>query len=245
MNEHSIRRPPSDELAAAYAAASGLLLSEHTVSAALAVISSLAVDVLPPSCGAGISLLDDRGCRTTSAATDPIVERADLVQYELGEGPCLSAWADHVLIRIDNLGREQRWPQWVPRAVDLGLAASLSAPVLAAGQCLGAIKVYSQRPHAYGATGESLLRRFAEQTSILLVHMHTAQTAQRLSADLQHALQTRDTIAVARGILVARHRIDPDHAYRRLIDLSEREHLSLRQIAQRIVDSSARPAEQQ
>ncbi|WP_378740445.1 ANTAR domain-containing protein [Nocardia brasiliensis] len=238
--------PPSnaaDELAAAYAHASGLLLSEQTVSTALAQITSLAADVIPASSGSGISLLDNQGRRITSAATDPIVESADTLQYGLDQGPCLTAWNDHVLVRVDNLVRDERWPEWSSRAVELGIASVLSAPLLTAGEALGAVKVYSRRPHAYTDVSEDLLRRFAELITMLLVQLHTAHSAQRFSADLKDALQSRETISFARGVLMAREHLDPDNAYRRLIELAQHSRTSVRQAAEAIVASTTQPAE--
>jgi hypothetical protein len=84
--------PLADELAAVFARMSGLLLSAETAGAALELITALARETVKGSSGAGITLLDEFGDRITTAATDPLVTLADRLQYELGEGPCLTAW---------------------------------------------------------------------------------------------------------------------------------------------------------
>src|SRR4051794_41827272 len=87
---------------------SGLLLSEETVSTAVGLVTALATDAIPGAVGAGVTLVDDRGGKTTSGASDPVVEKADSVQYELDEGPCLAAWAQRALVRLDEIGSGRR-----------------------------------------------------------------------------------------------------------------------------------------
>jgi hypothetical protein len=53
---------------------------------------------LPGTLGAGITLVDENGQRTSAAATDEHVEHADRLQYELDEGTlsdCLGAAPGH------------------------------------------------------------------------------------------------------------------------------------------------------
>src|SRR4051794_24970297 len=104
--------PLAAELSAVYARMSGLLLSEETVNTALRLVTSLAADTIPGTAGAGVTLVDDGGRKTSAGASDPLVERADSLQYELDEGPCLTAWAQRALIRIDDIPADRRWPQW-------------------------------------------------------------------------------------------------------------------------------------
>ena len=47
----------------------------------------------------------DPGRRTrqrSMAASDPLVERADALQYQFDSGPCLTAWRDQVTVRVDD-----------------------------------------------------------------------------------------------------------------------------------------------
>ena len=103
--------PLADELSAVSARVAGLLLSEETVTTALGLVSSLALDTVPGAVGAGISIVDERG-RRSSGSTDARVEQADALQYELDEGPCLAASAGRRLVRVDDLAADRRWPRW-------------------------------------------------------------------------------------------------------------------------------------
>ena len=58
----------------------GLLLTEEKVDRAVQLLAAAAKQAIPGTLGAGISLLDTQGRRTSSAATDKVVEQADTAQ---------------------------------------------------------------------------------------------------------------------------------------------------------------------
>ncbi|WP_127130287.1 GAF and ANTAR domain-containing protein [Georgenia sp. SYP-B2076] len=232
--------PLADELAVVFARMSGLLLSQETVGSALRLVTSLAADTIPGTVGAGISLMDQHGRRTTTAASDAVVERADDLQYELGEGPCLQTWADRATCRVDELATESRWPRWCRAAAALGLHSVLSAPMVAGDVALGAIKVYSFHPGAYDPRSEHLLAMFGAQAAVLVANVQSYENARRLTDDLKDALRSRDTISVAMGIVMARDGIDEDAAFATLIGMSQRERKSVRDVAQSLARGTAR-----
>ncbi|WP_324277610.1 GAF domain-containing protein [Blastococcus brunescens] len=119
--------PLTDELAGVFARMSGLLLTHETVDTALGILSALARETVPGSAGAGVSIVDGNR-RTSSGATDERVREADALQYELDEGPCLSAAVTREVVRIDDMAEDRRWPRWASAALPLGLRATLSAP---------------------------------------------------------------------------------------------------------------------
>lgn len=104
---------------------SRLLLSRQTVRTVLDLLATLIRETLPGTTGAGVTLVDAAGKRTT-AASDPIVARADALQYELDEGPCLSAARYRRPVRIEDLELDQRWPRWSEQAAGLGLRSMVS-----------------------------------------------------------------------------------------------------------------------
>jgi GAF domain-containing protein len=214
---------------------SGLLLTEHTVDTALNTITSLATDTIAGSVGSGVSLLDPGGRRTTSAATDPVVERLDTLQYQLDEGPCLSAWRDRAVVGSDALDTEQRWPTWTGRAREMGMRSVLSAPLIDGDRVMGAMKVYSTLPEAYGERAAEVLRRLASQAAIFVGNVLAVQAAERLSDDMKDSLRTRDLLAMARGIVMARRGIEAEEANRYLMTESDRSRVPIRELAQRMV----------
>jgi GAF domain-containing protein len=231
--------PLADELAVVFARMSGLLLSHETVTTALGLVTSLAVETVPGSVGAGISIVDERG-RRTSAATDDRVERADALQYEHDEGPCLAATALRQVVRVDDLAEDPRWPRWAPGAQRLGLRAVLSAPLVAGDRGLGAMKVYADRPHAFDEHAERLMALFSAQAAVLVANVQSYERAQRMTETLRQAVRDRDVVSVAKGVLMARHGVDEEAAFGMLLARSTQDALSLREVARTVAASAVR-----
>lgn len=231
---------PLAELSMVFARMSGLLLSQETVASSLQLVTALVHETIGASSGAGVTLVDDAGRRSTAATSQSPVEQADALQYELNEGPCLTAWSSRTVVRIDDTSSEQRWPRWCGAARQLGVVSVLSAPLVAGERTLGAIKVYSPQAAAFDVDAERRLTMFAPQAAVLLANMQSHQAATELSEGLQQALRSRDTIATAKGILMAREGVDEDSAFAMLVAASQREHSKLRDVAQAIVGATAR-----
>ncbi|RDI34755.1 GAF and ANTAR domain-containing protein [Lentzea flaviverrucosa] len=232
--------PLADELAAVSARMSGLLLSRETVGTALHLVTSLAGEALPGATGAGVSLLDEHGRRTTAAATDPLVEHLDGLQYEMGEGPCLTAWEGRHVLRVDDIAGDDRWPRWSAAAGDSAMRSALSAPLVAGGDALGAIKVYGREPGAFGERDEYLLTMFAAQSAILVANVRTFENATKLSEALADALRGRDMISIAKGIVMAREHVDEEAAFALLARNAREENGKLRDLAGTLLRSTVR-----
>src|SRR4051812_9894798 len=86
-------------LSSALTQMAGLVLSRESVDTALTLVTTLAVATIAGTTGAGVTLVDEHGKRS-KAASNELVEQADALQYELEEGPCLTAWRTRQLVRI-------------------------------------------------------------------------------------------------------------------------------------------------
>src|SRR5215218_920037 len=162
--------PLTDELSAVFARMSGLLLSKESVETSLGLLSTLAMETVPGATGAGVSIVDERGKRS-SGSTDDRVRRADSLQYELDEGPCLTAARSRELVRMDDLSADPRWPRWSSAAVDMGFRAAMSAPMVAGDMSLGALKVYADEPGTFDAASEQRLALFAAPSAIFVSNL--------------------------------------------------------------------------
>ncbi|WP_329793446.1 GAF and ANTAR domain-containing protein [Lentzea sp. DG1S-22] len=232
--------PLADELAAVSARMSGLLLSRETVGTALNFVTSLAGEALPAAAGAGVTLLDEHGRRTTAAATDPVVEHLDGLQYDLEEGPCLTAWEERHVVKVDDIPVDGRWPRWSVAVGGAEMRSALSAPLVAGGDALGAIKVYGREPSLFGERDEYLLTMFAAQSAILLANVRSYDDARKLSDSLTDAMRGRDVINMAKGIVMAREHVDEGTAFTLLARNAHEERKSLRDLAGAFVRSTTR-----
>jgi GAF domain-containing protein len=231
--------PLAEELARAYAGASGLLLSNGMVRNALRLVTSVAAEAIPGTTGCGVTVRDGEE-RITVAATQPLVDQLDAAQYETGEGPCLTAWERYSTVRVADLRREDRWPRWCRAVRGTGVRSARSTALVAGDTALGTIKVYAGQADAYDDSSEHLLRMFAAQAATLVAHARSAEDARRLSDELRAAVRSRDLVATARGILMEREHLSEPDALALLVALARRENRVLQEVALGLVRSTSR-----
>ena len=224
------------QLTALLAQMGSVLLSTSTVQTTVELVTALATEAIPGAAGAGVTLVDDRGQRSM-AASNALVQAADALQYEIGSGPCLTSWQQQVSVRIDDVAKETRWPQWAAKVLEVGVRGTLSVPLVAGGACLGAIKVYSTEPGALQDQAERLLTLFARQAAVLLANTQTLADARRSNAALTEALQNRDLVGQAKGILLAQGARDDAAAFATLVTAAQHTNTKLHRVARELVDA--------
>lgn len=94
---------------------------------------------------------------------------------------------------------------------------------------LGALNLYSHLATAFNDQSEHDGELFATHAAIALVG---AQTEARLTA----ALENRDIIGMAKGILMQRYGVNSGQAFRMLVDSSQHTNMKLRQVAAWLVE---------
>jgi GAF domain-containing protein len=231
--------PTFNEFEVVFGRVRGLLLTQETVQHAVDLLAEAARDVIPGALGAGVTLITE-GSPTSTGATDAAVARADALQYELGEGPCLTAWAGSAAVLVGDVRTDPRWPRWSEAVAEIPVRSSLSVPLLVGRRgSLGAMKVYSAQPEAFDAATEALLVRFAASAAALLGHVQTSETPRRIQAELAAALRSRDLVGMARGILMSRYRLSEEEAFLRLISAAREGGTTMTAVARGLV---ARPS---
>jgi diguanylate cyclase (GGDEF)-like protein len=111
------------------------------------------VEVLPVT-AAGVTLIAPGLEPRYVAASNPSALRYEKLQTELGEGPCLAAYHTGEAISVPDLGVEDRFPKFAPRALEAGLTAVFTFPLRHGDLQLGALDLY--RDAAGPLTPESM-----------------------------------------------------------------------------------------
>ena len=106
--------------------------------------------------GAGISLMVDGELRGTAGVSGAGVAAVQELQFELGEGPCVDAWASMEPVLEPDLVRPQvtRWPAFAPGAVAAGVLAVFAFPLHLGAIRVGVLVLYRDR--ASGLDGDEL-----------------------------------------------------------------------------------------
>lgn len=178
---------------------------------------------------AGITISSRDGRLETVASTDAFVRELDELQLKLGEGPAIDALRVQPITKIEHADSEQRWPRFMPRAVDKGLRSQLVLRLYTEEETLGGLNLYSTSVD----TIDPDVQHMAE---LLAAHASIALGRARREEDLNIALRTRKVIGAAVGILMERYDMDEDRAFTYLVRVSSESNVKLRDVAKEIVE---------
>jgi GAF domain-containing protein len=196
------------------------------IEAVMQRIVDATVQEIDGSVGAAITLLTG-GVITSPVHSDQRAGKVAAIQQETGDGPCVETARDEITIRSDDLRAGPRWPKFARRAVDLGVLSILSFQLFVEDDNMGALDVYGDKVNAFDEEAES--------TGLLLAsHAAVAMAASRDVTNLHAAMDTRDVIGQAKGILMERYKIASAQAFDLLVLASQSNHRKLRDIAEEL-----------
>ena len=221
---------------------SRIVLVYRTLTEVLNEVTRIAARGIPGAEASSITLL--RGDKAfTAAHHGEMALAADELQYEQDSGPCMDAGRGGVLLRVDDMRTEERWPDYVSRVGPTGVRSSLSVPLPYQGSSIGALNNYSTRPAAF-AEPESL-KAGLEVAEVVAVAVANADAHAQLgeqARNMRLAMESRAVIEQAKGVLMAQRHVDAEQAFEILRAASQRYNRKLRDIALGIVESTQEPA---
>ena len=207
-------------------------------------VAEITTETFPAATMAGIAMVDEYGRVETGVYTDPESPELDANQYESGRGPCLDAWRERRIVRIDDMkAAKVDYPEFAGAALEHGVLSTISFPMVAGGNGIGALNLYARQEYGFAGDDESMGMELTAAASVVLANASAYWTAVELGEGLSEAMRSRAVIEQAKGILMARSAdLDADGAFDLLRKASQRENIKLRDVAQRIVDRRPAPA---
>lgn len=234
---HPAGDPASSPLAQRFAELTKRLVQAETVADVLTQVVHTALGVLPGAHLVSMTLRSDDGQLHTPVETDPMATKLDELQYGYSEGPCFDAARNPGLgyVHSPDLKSEPAWPRFGPDAADRGYFSVLSTAVLpnvTPPRLSGALNVYSA---ATGKLGDEATRDqallLATHASLALASTEAIRLAELREAQLRRALETRDLIGQAKGILMQRRGLSADEAFDLLRHTSQNLNVKLTELA--------------
>jgi GAF domain-containing protein len=184
----------------------------------------------------GITLFRHRKAATV-ASSSAAAQAMDEIQYAFGDGPCVTASREQETVHIPELEDCARWPQYAATVRGHGVRSILAVPFLLDGDTRAALNLYSQRPGRFDGRALELARDFVSQTSLALRlavrFAHYSDTAAHLKA----TLESRTSIDVAVGIIMAQNRCSQAEAFELLKSASSARNIKLSMVAAGLVES--------
>ena len=219
-----------------------LSLRELSMESLLQTVADQVKVVLPGNIEASVTLLD-KETPTTVASTGQLALDLDHVQYERGHGPCLHAARTGQVTEIADTRTEGRWPDYARRAAEHGNLSSLSIPLLIDEdeRVCGALNLYAPKPGAFDEDTRSTALAFGPYAAVAAGNVRAYQSARNRADNLEAALESRAAIEQAKGVLIERFKVTPDHAFRLLALASMHANRKVRDVADDLVRTGELP----
>ncbi|MGQ1795993.1 GAF and ANTAR domain-containing protein [Kocuria oceani] len=181
-----------------------------------------------------VTLLRPRRSATV-ASSSPRAEALDEIQYHYGDGPCLAAAREHRVVHVEDTGADPRWPDYGKAAAAAGIGAALGVPLELGGEAAAGLNVYAERPGTFdAATIEVVTRQVASVSASLALAVRLARHRDT-ETDLRAAMESRTTIDLAVGIVMAQNRCSQERAVQILRAASSHRNVKLRDLAADLV----------
>ncbi|MET9229974.1 ANTAR domain-containing protein [Lentzea sp. NPDC003310] len=227
-----------EELVPRFEALTRSLLSATTVAEALQQISTAARHLIEPAEVVSVTLRAPDGTFTTPAETDEVATELDQVQYRSSRGPCVDA-ADPdgpgYAISAD-LVTEERWPEFAATAVANGLTGALATQLPSPNEAVdGALNVFTKHSDGLSDTDRHVALLLATHAALALAHVRATELASLHTAQMRRAIDSRDIIGQAKGILMNRQGIGADEAFTLLRETSQHLNVKLVEVASTLV----------
>ena len=225
------------------------LLDAMSVGEVLEQIVTAASRIVPHAERISVTLGTRNGRFEVAAEHGTNLPSADKLQHELQEGPAIDAAliGEPTALMAPDLRVERRWARWTPAATEIGICAVMSMHLKAhsgvdkvgaknwPGNDLGpsgALTLYSSEPLGLDSVEADQMMLLATHASLALAASHASTNAEVVEAQMQHAVDSRDVIGQAKGILMARRGIEAGAAFNILRKTSQDLNVKLSEIAE-------------
>ncbi|MEP6696682.1 MAG: sensor domain-containing diguanylate cyclase [Pseudonocardiales bacterium] len=160
------------------------LVGDYSIQAILDRLVERVLTIVPVT-GAGVLLMQADGDLHFAAASDRIVQQVEPLQVELGEGPCIEAWRTGKQVLIADLGSDERFPRFSPRAREAGLGAVFAFPMGAEGDRPGALDVYLKEPGEIAPEDVAATQVLADVAASYVFNSRAHETARETAEELR------------------------------------------------------------
>ena len=153
--------------------------------------------------GAGLSVMAEDGVRCLTAVSDPDAERIEDLQFVLGEGPCIDAFAGRRPVLVPDLdsGAACRWPAYVPAAYDGRVRAAFAFPLQVGAGRLGVFDIFRASSGSLTADELGQALTFAEVAVTILLDGQVRPPG-AAGSGLDEAMDSRAELFQAQGMVM-------------------------------------------
>jgi hypothetical protein len=129
------------------------------------------------------------------------------------------------VVSVPDLSTDRRWPAFSKAAFGAGARSMLSFQLFVNGDHLGALNLFGKDVGVFDAESERI-------GAMVAAHAAVALAGSQQVSQLVRALDTRDLIGQAKGILMERYKITAQEAFLLLSRASSDMNVKLREVAE-------------
>jgi GAF domain-containing protein len=191
--------------------------------------------------GAGVSLDDTHGTlRFVTASSEQIVD-LERTQESEAEGPCFDAFTSGEVAVAGDLQLGSPWPIFGSTAAEQGFRAVAGIPMITGERTIGAIDLYDRQPRDWDPETLEDVRVLADVATTYVAFAQRLARAEELTAQLQHALDSRVLIEQAKGLIAGERGVSIEEALEVLRRHARATGTRLHDVARAAVDLGLRP----
>jgi GAF domain-containing protein len=225
---HMSHRPDAEAFAE-------LALSLHDTSFEVTVDRVLDFAVTALGCAhAGVIVVHPGHRVETVAATHPVVATLDKIQMDLGEGPDIEVIKDRTSVKVTDVLTDERWPRWAAEVAAAGVRSMVGTRLHTASATMGSLNLYDPEPGRFDEVDVDVAHMLAR-------HAAVAMSSARGNETLWKAIDARNLIGQAQGILMERFGVDAEQAFGVLRRYSQDNNLRLAVVAERLIATRELP----
>ncbi len=229
---------PSSDLADRTAAL--LSLTAATEERSLSQLTELAASQVAGCAAANVTAWR-HGEPTARASSHPQPSRLTDVQLASGRGPLIEAMASGGPVSCSDTLTETRWPEFAAAALRIGIRSCVVLTYR--GQELVTLCLFGLRPRSIDPDQLQLAELLVAYGGALVGAVAEYGNSRRLADQLRDAASSRAVVDQAKGILMHALGCSADDALERMRQVSQRTNLRATEVAQRIIDAHASPAD--
>ncbi len=203
------------------------LLDDFDVVDLLTVLTERCAELLNIE-AAGILLADPLHQLRLLAATSEQARELELFQLQADQGPCMDCYATGQPVSVADLrAATERWPRFVPAALEAGFASVHAVPMRAAGIVLGALNLFGSLPGKL-TEADLLVGQTLTHIACVAILQEHPPTPATVMPQLRTALASRVIVEQAKGFLRERLDVSVEEAFNllRAYARAHREHLT-------------------
>jgi len=140
-------------------------------------IGAACVELLPVA-GSAITLMTGTDAQEPVYASDAVVSQLDALQFSLGEGPCVEAFAERRPVLITDLAEvaDGRWPMFAHAARDTPVRGLFVFPLQLGAITVGVLDLYRLEPGGLAGDGLAGALRAADAALWSLLGLRAGET---------------------------------------------------------------------